>query len=203
MYSVPKKPLRNRTAIALVGLSLLSGCVSFGGEAPATMLILSADNRVQAGTSVSAGAADAVVIASPNAPRKLNTNRVLVEVSQGNVAYLKGGVWADKPATLIHQLLAETVAAKTGQLVLSEAVDSGKNPQTIAGQLLEMGIDEASMEAVVTFDAVRTREGNPIERRRFESRVAVNKVDIENAGIALNEAANNLAEEVADWVAKR
>jgi cholesterol transport system auxiliary component len=40
------------------------------------------------------------------------------------------------------------------------------------------------------------------EKRRFEARVPVAKIDAEQAGPALSQAANQVAAQVADWVGK-
>jgi cholesterol transport system auxiliary component len=41
-----------------------------------------------------------------------------------------------------------------------------------------------------------------VEKRRFEARVPVSAIDAASAGAALNDAANQVAVEVADWVGK-
>jgi cholesterol transport system auxiliary component len=180
---------------------LLSACVSFGTKAPLSLLTLSPDTTVSAGASKSGMAKDALVILIPEVPRKLDTNRVPVQIDDGNVAYLKDSVWADKPAILLQQLIAETVSAKNGTLILSEVETSGKAEQFLSGQLIEFGIDSAAMEAVIVFDAVKISKGKPIEKRRFEARKGVANVDPTEAGAALNISANRLAADIASWLA--
>lgn len=193
--------VETRTGIAVAGLALLlSGCVSFGGKAPVSMLTLSADAPVSAGSSKSGEPDDALVILIPQVPRKLDTNRVAVQIDAGNVAYVKDTVWSDKPAVLMQELLAETLAAKNGALVLSEVEASGKAGRTLSGQLVEFGIDAATSEAVATFDAVLLGKGKLVEKRRFEARSPVGEVTGSEAGSALNLAANRLAADVALWL---
>ena len=57
------------------------------------------------------------------------------------------------------------------------------------------------MEAVGIFDAVRIRKGNPIEKRRFEAREKLVKIEPRQAGEALNMVANKLSGDVAAWLA--
>jgi cholesterol transport system auxiliary component len=190
-------------SISAAMLLALPACVSFGGKAPVAMLTLSADASVAAGTNSSGMAKDALVVHIPEAPRKLDTNRIAVQVGSGSVAYLKDSVWSDKPATLIQQLLAETLAAKNGLLILNDAETAGKAESRLAGQLVEFGIDEAGMEAVAIFDAVRIRKDRPIEKRRFVAREGLGKIDPVQAGEALNGAANKIAAEVAEWLATK
>lgn len=190
-----------KIAAALTVTSLLSGCVSLGGEAPVSMLTISADASVTAGVSKSGLAKDALVVLTPEVPRKLDTNRVPVQIDAGNVAYLKDSVWTDKPAILLQQLLMETLAAKNGTLILSEVETAGKAENYLSGQLVEFGVDARGMEAVAIFDAVRIHKGSPIEKRRFEAREGLAKIEPGQAGEALNIVANKLAGDIAAWLA--
>jgi cholesterol transport system auxiliary component len=200
------KPVWHKANSLALGSALLlglSGCVSFGGKAPISMLSLTADATVAAGANKVGAAKDALVILIPTVPRKLDTNRVPVQIDASNVAYLKDSVWTDKPAILMQQLLSETLAAKNGVLVLSESETAGKAENYLSGQLVEFGIDAAGMEAVAVYDAVRIRKGQPIEKRRFEAREALVKIEPSQASQALNGAANKLASDVAAWLAAR
>ena len=186
--------------VALPFILSLGACVSFGGKAPASMLVLTADNVMSAGTARTATAADALVIQTPEVPRKLDTNRVPVQIDASSIAYLKDAFWADKPARLMQLLLVETVSAKSGNLVLNEVDAGGKAVRILSGSLLEFGIDAATNEAVVVYDAVKIIRGNPTEKRRFESRRPVAAVEAAPTGAALNAAANDVATQVAAWV---
>lgn len=186
--------------VALPFVLSLGACVSFGGKAPASMLVLTADNVMSAGTARTATAADALVIQTPEVPRKLDTNRVPVQIDASSIAYLKDAFWADKPARLMQLLLVETVSAKSGNLVLNEVDAGGKAVRILSGSLLEFGIDAATNEAVVVYDAVKIIRGNPTEKRRFESRRPVAAVEAAPTGAALNAAANDVAAQVAAWV---
>ena len=184
---------------ALPLIMALGACVSFGGKAPASMLVLTADNVVAAGTARTAPVADALVIQIPQVPRKLDTNRVLVQIDASNIAYLKDAFWADKPARLMQMLVAETVSAKSGNLVLNEVDAGGKAVRYISGSLLEFGIDAETSEAVVVYDVVKIIRGSATEKRRFEARRPVTAIAPAPAGAALNAAANDVAGQIADW----
>ena len=186
--------------VALPFILSLGACVSFGGKAPASMLVLTADNVMSAGTARTATAADALVIQTPEVPRKLDTNRVPVQIDASSIAYLKDAFWADKPARLMQLLLVETVSANSGNLVLNEVDAGGKATRILSGSLLEFGIDAATNEAVVVYDAVKIIRGNATEKRRFESRRPVAAVEAAPTGAALNAAANDVAAQVAAWI---
>lgn len=192
-----------RNHLAIISLSAvlaLSACVSFGGKAPPQLLVLTASATVAGGTAQSGEAKDALVVLIPDAPRKIETTRVPVQIDDSSIAYLKDAVWADKPTRLMQSLLSETIRAKTGRLVLNEPDTSGKAEQFLSGQLAEFGISAGGLEAIVVYDAVKLVKGKAVETRRFEAREPMVAVDAVYAGAALNTAANRVAADVAAWV---
>jgi cholesterol transport system auxiliary component len=193
------KTLRN--AVLTVTLAFaLGACVSFGGKAPPSLLVLTASNTVANGTAKSGASSDALIVLLPEAPRTLDTNRVPVQTSDSSLAYLKDAVWADKPSRLMQSLLMETIAAKTGRLVLNETDAGGKAMQYLSGGLIAFGLDASTSEAVVVYDAVKLVRGVSVDKKRFEARRPVSAVEAGPAGIALNEAANDVAVQVSDWI---
>jgi cholesterol transport system auxiliary component len=196
-----KRTLSLRSLILAVAFAApLTACVSFGGKAPPAMLVLTASSSVASGTVRSGPASEALVILLPEVPRKIDTNRVPVQIDDSSIGYIKDAVWADKPAQLMQQLLTETVAAKNGRLVLNEVDAGGKAQQYLSGSLTEFGVDSSSMKAVVIYDAVKLVRGQAVEKRRFEARKSLPKVEAGPAGAALNDAANDVALQVADWL---
>lgn len=193
---------RNVKYAAATGLLALSlgACVSFGGKAPPSMLVLTAANNVANGATKSGASGDALIVLLPETPRKLDSNRVPVQIDDSSIAYIKDAVWADKPSRLMQLLLMETIAAKSGRLVLNETDAGGKAQQYLSGSLLEFGVDAAASEAVVVYDAVKLVRGQSVEKKRFEARRPVSVVEAAPAGRALNEAANDVAAQISDWI---
>ena len=198
-----KRPMANAKLLLALSASLaLVGCVNLGGKAPPSMLVLTPSQMIAGGTVQRGEAKDALVVLIPQVPRKLDTNRVPVQVDASNIAYIKDAIWSDKPASLMQRLLMETISAQTGRLVLHEVNAGGKAQHFLAGELVEFGVDSMRNEAVVVFDAVRLQNGLAIEKRRFEARSVVVGITPATAGAALNEAANVIAGEVATWIGK-
>ncbi len=196
------KPQKTLLLLSLiVSTGAISSCVSFGGgKAPAALLVLSAESSVKEGTAQAGTQGQALVILMPDVPRKLDTNRVPVQVDSSNIAYLKGAIWADKPARLMQLLLMETIAAKNARLVLNELDAGGKANEFVSGSLLEFGVDAETSQAVVVYDAVKMVRGQTVEKRRFEARESVGVVEAGPTGNALNKAANKVASDIAAWV---
>jgi cholesterol transport system auxiliary component len=56
------------------------------------------------------------------------------------------------------------------------------------------------MQAVVVYDAALARSGGAVETRRFAASVPVSAIDAPSAAAALNQAANQVASEIAAWI---
>ncbi|ESZ86461.1 MAG: ABC transporter [Blastomonas sp. CACIA14H2] len=179
--------------------ALLAGCVSFGSEAPPQLLTLTSSAMPGAGSMASASVTDAIVVDIPTVERTLDQVRVPVQVSDSAIAYVKDAVWADKPARLFRTVLAETLAAKSGRLVLDQVETGAERSTMLSGQLQRFGYDEDRRAVIVRFDAVVRKPGSPLRKQRFEASVPVATVDAVTVGAALNQAANTVAAEVAAW----
>lgn len=177
----------------------LAGCVSFGAKPPKQLMNLSATDKVAVGVTRSAASGQTVTILSPSVPAAIAATRVPVYSGGVAIAYVKDAAWIDSPARLFQTLLSETVAAKTGRVVLDVRQYTADPGLRVQGNLLLFGIDEATSEAVVSYEAVLAR-GTALDSRRFEARVPVGVIDATTVGPALNEAANKVAADVADWI---
>jgi cholesterol transport system auxiliary component len=180
----------------------LSGCISFGAKPPPSLLVLESTAAVPVGQPQSSASAPTITVAVPSVPQSLATQRVPVQATPTSIAYVEDAQWAEVPARLFARLVADTLTARTGRVVLGAQtqVDPGAR---LSGDLRRFGLDATSREAVVTFDAALIRgEAATVEKRRFEARVPVAAIDAASAGTALNDAANQVATQVADWVGR-
>lgn len=180
-------------------LTVLSACVSFGDKAPPQLLTLTSDAAPTAGSMAQASVTEAIIVDVPTVERTLDQVRVPVQVSDSAIAYVQDAVWADKPARLFRSVLAETLAAKSGRLVLDQVETGSERGMMLSGQLQRFGYDEAARSVVVRYDAVIRKPGSPLRKQRFEASEPVATVDAVSVGSALNRAANRVAGEVAAW----
>ncbi|WP_373487009.1 ABC-type transport auxiliary lipoprotein family protein [Blastomonas sp.] len=194
-----------RTLVALIasGAAVLSlgGCISLGGKAPAQLLTLTADAAPNAGSMAQSTVRDAIIVEVPTVERTLDQVRVPVHISDSAVAYVADAVWADKPARLFRGVLAETLAAKSGRLVLDQVETGSERGMMLSGQLLRFGYDQGLGAVVVRFDAVVRNPGAPLRKQRFEASEQIGAVDAVTVGAALNRTANRVAADVAAWSA--
>jgi len=192
-----------RTALLVLGLlAVTTGCVRFGGKPPAQLLTIASDVRAEAGVPSSAPSADALFIDDPSVPRALATPRVAVRASDTSYAYVKDAVWVDLPARQFRSLLAETVRARSGRLVLDPSQYLARSGHVLNGDLIDFGIDAAKRQAVVTFDAtMASPDGATVSRQRFTASVPVSRIEADSVAPAISLAANQVAVAVADWIA--
>lgn len=184
----------------LAGLLLLSGCLSLGGKTPDKLIGLSAEVTAPAGDMPAAALTEALVVLDPEAGRRLDVQRVAVQVDDSTIAYLKDAAWVERPARQFRRLLAETLRARGNRLVI-EAGDAYEGGKTLlGGRLLDMGYDARSQSVVVRLDAMRWEPGGQVISRRFEATVPGVAPDAGSIAPALNRAANDVAKQVADWV---
>ncbi len=181
----------------------LTGCISFSPKPPPQLLTLTSAAALPVGETQKSNAAETITIGVPAVSQELASNRVPVRSGGTAVAYVKDAQWVEPPSRLFARLLSDTITAQTGRVVLSYRQSRMDPGAQLTGELRAFGIDEETSEAVVTYDAALLRGTDPVfEKRRFEARAPVAKIDSENVGPALNQAANKVAAEIADWVGK-
>lgn len=178
----------------------LAGCVSLSPKPPEQLLTLTPARAAPAGAAVNGTATAALAVIEPDAEQRLSVTRVPVQVTEASVAYLKDAVWVEKPARLFQQLVSETIRSHGTRLVVDEG-DLGYSAATrLSGRLLDMGYDAPTSTVVVRYDGVLQMPDGRVQTRRFESRVPGVAAEANAVGAALNQAANQVAGEVAEWV---
>ena len=186
---------------AVLALALaLAGCLSFGAKPPPTLLTLTAATAIPAGTVTSGDPKTAIMVMEPETDQRLAVVRVPVQIDDTNVAYVKGAAWVERPARLFRALLAETLRSKTGALVLEDSQAAANVGIRISGRLIDMGYDARTSSVVVRFEAIRSSTGGAVVTKRFESVVPGVQAKPEFIGPALNQAANDVAAQVAAWI---
>ncbi|MFN2098661.1 ABC-type transport auxiliary lipoprotein family protein [Altererythrobacter sp. MF3-039] len=191
---------RVKTVVATLSLASLAACVSLGNEPPDSLLTLTANTSVPAGASAAGAPGSALALAEFEAPAAIDVVRVPVTVSESELAYLKDAVWVEKPARLFRRLVAETIRTRSNRVVID-----GSNPglgvrDGLSGTIREFGYDAPTSSVVIVFDAVRRGSDAQIMTQRFESRVSGIPAEVEFVGPALNQVANDVAGQIADWM---
>lgn len=185
---------------ALAALLALPGCISLGGKVPDQLLTLTPAATATTGSSTSGNFNDAIAVLDPGTPRELDVQRIPVQVNDTQIAYLKDATWVEKPARLFRELLSETIRAGGSRLVIGGADEQYAAATKLTGQLLAMGYDARTQSVVVRYEAVLARPGGNVRTRRFESAVPGVAPRADQVGPAINQAANEVATQVAQWI---
>ncbi|MDE1467045.1 ABC-type transport auxiliary lipoprotein family protein [Aurantiacibacter sp. D1-12] len=186
---------------ALAALAMLGGCVSLGGaEPPDQLLTLTPATFAPAGSGAEGEARSALAVQVPAVNQRLNVNRIPVTTSDSTLAYLADAFWVEKPARLFRNVLAETIRARGNRLVASGQEMEYVAETQLSGQLTAMDYDALSGSVFIRYDAVLENPGAGVRTRRFEARISGIPAEANAVGAAMNDAANQIAGEVADWV---
>ena len=192
-----------KTPFLLLAALPLAGCISFAAKPPASLLMLSTQASVPVGQDQNSSTVKAITIQVPAVPQSLATARIPVQATPTSIAYVKNALWSEPPARLFARLLSDTMTARTGRVVLSGAQSSIDPGARLSGELRSFGLDAAQNQAVVIFDASLIRvNATTIEKQRFEARVPVTTIDAAGAATGISTAANQVAQQVADWVGR-
>ena len=187
-------------ALVMTGALALGGCIRFGEKPPAQLMGLSSDARVPANTAKTVSDKEAIGVSTPTAPTPLRNQRVAV-LSGASFAYLPKTAWADEPARLFRNVLAETIEAKTGRFVPDNRNASITPATRLGGTLSAFQLLGGQGKVLVIYDATMAHEGSDqIRTRRFEATAPVSSEDAPAVVAALNRASNAVASDVADWV---
>ncbi len=192
-----------KSLLALTALASLSGCISFAAKPPASLLTLTSATTLPVNQTQSSSTAPTITIQVPAVAQSIAGVRIPVQASQTSIAYVAKAQWVEPPARLFARLLSDTIPPRTGRIVLSSAQSFSDPGAVLSGEIRSFGVDAGTNMAVVAFDGSLIRStGKVVEKRRFEARVPVSAIAAGPVGVALNQAANQVAVEVADWVGR-
>jgi cholesterol transport system auxiliary component len=190
------------SATAFVACAALSGCLGLGGKAPEQLISLSSNATTQVGPVTTGTLADAIVVLDPEADRSIDVLQVPVRVNAATIAYLKDIGWVERPARQFRSLLAETLRTRTSRLVMEDGDFDVAGRTLIKSRLLAMGYDVPSQSVVVRIDVQRQEKAGGITARRFEAVVPGIKAEAAPVAAALGQASNDVAAQVAAWIAE-
>ncbi len=196
-------------AAALVALASVAGCgplVQIGGndKAPVALMSLRATATPVASAPTSDRATTLLVL-TPTVPGTLQTLRVPVATTDTEIAYLTGATWAQQPNREFQHVLSDTIASR-GVPVIDPHQATLAPGRTLSGTLFEFGLDVRNPSAPVVrvrYDATLSASAKaPFALRRFDAVQPVATQNPADVAIALNTAANAVAAQVADWIAR-
>jgi len=186
--------------VAAASACSLGGLLGGGAKVPLTLQTLTTEAPDPGAIARTVAAGQAVTIMVPEMPKELQTVRVPVQLSPTDVQYVTNLQWIDTPDHLFQRLLSETVRRTTNRVVL-DPNQTGLDPGVVLdGQLQKFGYNAQTGQVEAVFDgSLATAGGGQVQTRRF---VATAPADGTGASVgpALNHAANEIAQQVAQWI---
>ena len=190
-------------AALVAGLAACGPLVQIGGndKAPVALMTLRATAKpVETTKSVRSGTLSVIV---PTVPGPLQTLRLPVITTDTSLAYLTGATWAEQPNKQFARVLSDTIASRGVPVLGTRETNVGATRQ-LGGQLVEFSLDvrdPSQAKVVLRYDALLTGDaGKTLLVRRFDRVVPVGSQAPADIAVALNNAANAVAAEVADWI---
>ena len=189
-----------RAAAAVLVLAAASGCALMGGKAPKNLITLSATAPSPGPLARSGNAGESVTVEDPVVAKEIRTTRVAAQTGSTTIAYIKDLTLVDTPDKLFKNLVAETIVRTTNRVVLDPRQSNLDPGLTVSGRLTDFGYEGGQGTVLVRYDAaLSTAGGTRVETRRFEARAPADGTAA-TVGPALNQAANEVALQVAQWI---
>lgn len=190
-----------RAAAAVLIVAGASGCALMsGGSAPKNLITLSSTAPDPGPIARSGNAGESVTIETPVIAKEIRTTRVAAQVGSTTVAYIKDLTLVDTPDKLFKDLLGETILRTTNRVVLDPRQSNLDPGLIVTGRLTNFGYEGGQGTVFVRYDAaLSTAGGTRVETRRFEARAPADGT-AGTVGPALNQAANEVAIQVASWI---
>ena len=190
-----------RAAAAAVMILSASGCALLGGaKAPKNLITLSATAPSPGPIARSGNAGESVTVEDPVIAKEIRTTRVAAQTGSTTIAYIKDLTLVDTPDKLFKNLVAETIVRTTNRVVLDPRQSNLDPGLTVSGRLTDFGYEGGQGTVLVRYDAaLSTAGGTRVETRRFEARAPADGTAA-TVGPALNQAANEVASQVAQWI---
>lgn len=193
---------------ALAGLALLPGCSAITrlntAATPRDTYDLRAPAYAPAGPAIRRN----LLVAAPDAPAVLATDRMLIRPTPQTVAYLPDARWSDDVPRLLQSLLVQTLSG-TGRIGYVGTPGSGPVPDVALLLRLDRFEVEADagqvLRAVLSFHAtlLRDRDQRVIASRRFAGDTVLPNDNAATVAADFQALIGETLPAAADWVLGR
>jgi cholesterol transport system auxiliary component len=193
--------VRNKHILA--ALLLLTACgplVKIGDSGPAPQRF----TLTTAASNATAVVLPTLRVEELESAADLASNRIAVRVGAQQVRYLVGGIWTDKPARLLRNLLADHARARSSGVVLAANQPEVPVAYRITGRLTAFqaeGAGKIATHALVSAELFILQGPKIIASRSFAQRRSLSSDRAEDVTTSLNQAANDMSAEASAWVA--
>jgi cholesterol transport system auxiliary component len=188
--------------LVVIASFALSGCgggiLAPAGPAP-KIYTLSAPATVE--TSAPA-ATWQLLIDEPNAILDLNSSRIAIEPEPTRIDYYANVVWADRPPTMLQELLLQTFD-RSGRIPAVQRQSGGlRSDFELATDIEDFEVEaapgETDVHVAVTARLIRARDRAIVASRAFQSRTPVSG-DFDGVVAGFDQALRDMLPRIVDW----
>lgn len=192
--------MRRVASAALLALTL-SACGSVDLLGPPATYDLSAANDLKPARSARAQ----LTVAEPSALQTIDSNRIMVRASGGQVSYLSGAQWSDRLPRLVQVRLTQSFENARRITSVGRADDKLAPDVALVSEIRTFEIDAATKQAVVEISVklVSERSGRIGAANVFMSRQPAGSINGAQASVALDTAMQDVLRQIVKWTVAR
>ncbi len=195
--------------IALLGaISSLGGCSAVSALNSAAQPLDTYDLSPAAGAKTGRRTSHTLLIARPEAPAAIATDRIMVKPGPVSITYLPDARWSDEAPLVVQSLLIRSISA-TGRIGYVGRSDGGPVPDTallVRMDAFQVGVlpDGAfSVEVDIALTVLSDRDQRVIATRSFAQTAAAANDSPESIVAAFQAVLDKLLPAMANWVVQR
>lgn len=203
-YSVSRGRLRSAVAMCIcISLAGCGGLVELPGSGPAPRIFdLSVTDKTPLAV-VDGGWR--LFVDEPDAPRALDTDKVVLRMSGVELQYYKGARWSDRAPKLLQAMLVEALDASGAPELVSGDAAIARSRYVLKGNVrsFEAQYDNGGAPRVVVRLKLMLSDqlsGKLISVRSFESSTSAQADRLSDIVGAMNASANAVVAEATPWI---
>ncbi len=194
---------------ALLGaLCTLSGCSAIASINAATEPLNTFDLRPAAGSKKGRRTSRTLLVARPQAPAALTTDRIMIKPDAASITYLPDARWSDEIPAMVQSLLIRSIS-ETGRVAYVGRSDAGPIPDKALLVRIDgfevIALADDTFEVQVDFDltVINDKDQRVVGSRRFSQSQQLT-TDSPKEIVAIFQAVlNKLLPEMSDWTIGR
>jgi cholesterol transport system auxiliary component len=196
--------LTRRIAL-LAAISALSGCSAVSALNSAAQPLDTYDLSPAAGAKTGRRTAHTLLVARPEAPAAIATDRIMVKPGPVAITYLPDARWTDETPLVVQSLLIRSISA-TGRIGYVGRSDGGPVPDTallVRMDAFQVNVSPDggfSVEIDVALTVLNDRDQRVIVTRSFAQSAAAANDSPESIVAAFQGVLDQLLPAMADWV---
>lgn len=195
-----------RRAAMLGAAASLGGCSALSSINAAATPLDTYDLSPSAGSTAGRKSGQTLLVAVPNAPAAIKSDRIMVKPGFAAITYLPDARWSDDVPALIQSLLVRSIAA-TGRMGYVGPSEAGPTPDLVLLSRIDAFQVEVIGEAFIpkidiSLTLLRDIDQSVIRTAAFQNEVATTSATPTAIVAAFQETLNVLLPQMATWAVK-